>query len=135
MFELLIAFVLSVTAPGSGQIFNGDILLGCVILFFFIFGRTVILPLMARFLFIKKKIAFLRLIYFFNILYVVVLIIAVLNAALSATHAEHTLTGAVMSFIIALLAISVYRGLKSRFIITALSGHPEAADFILSKKE
>ncbi len=134
MFELLIAFILSATAPGAGQIFNGNTTSGIAILLFFIFGRTVFLPLMVRLLSLKSKISFLRLIYAFNILYIIVMIISVINAVIVAINAPHTLTGAVISFLIAMISISIYKGLRNAFIITALSGREDAAAYILSKK-
>lgn len=134
MISTITALILSLIAPGSGQIFNGHFLKGFCIAVLFMFGRTVILPLLIR-IFNFGKIKTLKLIYAFNIIYPILIIIAAIDAVLNAWKMPHTLTAAAYSFVLALVIISVYHGLKNSFIIYAMSGREDVAQYIIPSKK
>jgi hypothetical protein len=126
--------IFSLIAPGSGQIFNGQYLKGAVFAFLFIFGPTVLLPLVIRIFKFKDDVKVLKIIYYFNVFYPVFLIIAVIDAAYAGMHTLHTFKGAVIALICAFVFASAHKGLRNGFIIYSMSGRRDIAQYILVKK-
>ena len=111
MLSIIIAFVLSLIAPGMGQVFNGQYLFGFCLALFFVFGRAVILPLLIRIINVKL----LKFIYCFNILFTVFIIITALDACLVAARAQYiSLLRALYCFITALLLTGAARQLRQQ---------------------
>lgn len=136
MISILIAFILSVILPGSGQIFNGQFVLGAAAALFFVFARPAILPLAIRIINFKTEVKLLKFIYFFNIFYSVFIILTALDACFIAAKVQNnSLLQALYCLIFALILSGAARALKSSFIVSALSGRQDIYKYIFAKKQ
>jgi hypothetical protein len=135
MIYSLAALILSLAAPGSGQVFNGQYgkaaAFGCI----FVFGRYVFLPLLLRAFAFKTDINSLRLIYIFNIMYPVVIILSAVDAAYHAPHMPHTYRGLLYAVFTAIALGAAYKGLANKFIVYAMCGREEMVKYILVKHQ
>lgn len=135
MLSIIIAFVLSLIAPGMGQVFNGQYLFGFCLALFFVFARPVVLPLLIRIINFKTEVKLLKFIYCFNILFTVFIVITALDACLVAARAQYlSFLRALYCFITALLLTGAARQLRSEFIIFALSKRSGLSRYIFTKK-
>lgn len=136
MIAIVIAFLLSLAAPGIGQIFNGQYALGVCAVLFFVFARPVILPLLIRIINFKAQIKLLKFIYFFNIFYSIFIILAALDACLVAARVQNTsLLQAFYCSLLALILTGAGRALRSAFIVFTLSGREDIYKYIFVKKQ
>jgi hypothetical protein len=130
----LVALILSLAAPGSGQIFNGQYgkaaVFGCI----FVFGRYVFLPLLLRVIAFKNDINSLRLIYVFNIIYPVLIILSAVDGACRAPYAPHTYRSLLYAVFTAIALGAAYKGLANTFIVYAMCGREELVKYILVKR-
>ncbi|MDR1123863.1 MAG: hypothetical protein LBL61_04550 [Elusimicrobiota bacterium] len=135
MISSIAALILSLATPGSGQVFNGQYgkaaVFGCI----FVFGRYVFLPLLLRIIAFKNDVNSLRLIYIFNIIYPVVIILSAVDAAYSAPHLTHTYHDLLYAFFAAISLGAAYKGLANKFIIYAMCGREDMAEYILVKRQ
>ena len=129
------ALILSLIAPGSGQIFNGQYAKGLVFAFIFVFGRYVLLPLALRILNYKDDLKNLKLIYIFNIIYPVLILLSAVDAAYQASRVEHTGIGALYAVLAMLIISAMYRGMGSRLIVYGMCGREDMLQYILPRKK
>lgn len=134
MLAGVFAFLISLIAPGSGQLFNGQYFKAALILGFFIFGKTVLLPLLIRIINFKERVSMLKFIYRFNILYPIIMLLSAIDAALKAPQIYHGAFTFLFAIITAIIAAGMYKNLQSAFIINSLSGLNDITPFILGKK-
>jgi hypothetical protein len=134
MIESLTALIFSLIAPGSGQVFNGQYFKAGFFAFIFIFGRCVILPLIIRIFKFKDDISALKLIYIFNIIYPILIIISAVDAAYFATNISHNARGAFYAICALFIISTTYRALSNKFIVYSMSGREDLVKYILTSK-
>ncbi|MDR0953146.1 MAG: hypothetical protein LBM71_03015 [Elusimicrobiota bacterium] len=135
MMGALLAFIFSGAAPGAGQIFNGQYLKGAIIAIIYIFGRMVFLPLLIRFLNLKDETKILKFMYGFNIFYIVFLILAIIDAVYFGLNTPHTIKGGVYSALLAFVFNAATKGMRSQFIVNAMSGRVDLAKYLIINKK
>lgn len=116
----IIALFLSMVAPGAGQIFNGDYWLGALLGGMFALGKTAVLPLMVRGLRLKTEESILKLFYWFNWLYSVCVLFAIVQATVRGFGV--TVTHPWTAVLCALMIISVYKNTQKEILFSALCG-------------
>lgn len=74
------ALIFSLICPGAGQMFYGSFTKAIIFSFIFVFGKIVILPLLIRIFKIRETQKILKFAYAFNIFYICVIILSILDA-------------------------------------------------------
>lgn len=115
-----LALLLSMIAPGSGQIFNGDYWLGAALGVMFSLGKTALLPLMVRAFKVRSEEGILKLFYWFNWLYSLCVLFAIVQATACGFSVSivHPWTAVLCAFMI----VSVYRNTHKEILFSALCG-------------
>jgi len=129
----VLALILSLIAPGSGQILNGQFFKGFLFAFIFVFGRYVLLPLAIRVCKFADDAKSLRLIYIFNIIYPIIIILSAVDACYHAVHALHNAQMAIYAVMAAVIIATMYKGMGARFIVYAMSGREDLLPYILPR--
>lgn len=114
------AFLISLVAPGAGQIFNGQYGLGVLLGGMFALGKTALLPLLVRLLKIRTEVAALRLVYWFNWAYGLCVLFAIFQAAVVGFEQtqRHPWTALISAFAI----VCVYKNTMKEVLFEALCG-------------
>ncbi|MBT3393417.1 MAG: hypothetical protein HOF38_03875 [Elusimicrobiaceae bacterium] len=114
--NILIAFLFSLICPGAGQMFYGGFLKATIFSFIFIFGKIVLLPLLVRIFKIKTTQKILKLTYSFNIFYVCVIILSILDSVFFASKLQVGLSVQKIIFIsiYCVAILTIYFNLKKR---------------------
>jgi hypothetical protein len=135
MIEGLTALIFSLIAPGSGQVFNEQYFKAGFFAFIFVFGRYVILPLIIRVLKFKDDVSALKIIYVFNIVYPILIIISAVDAAYFAANIPHNARGALYAIFSLFIISAAYRALSNKFIVYSMSGREDLVKYILTSKK
>ena len=135
MLCAIIALILSLIAPGSGQIFNGQYGKGLAFAFIFVFGRYVLLPLAVRIFNFRDDVKNLKLIYAFNIIYPVLILISAVDAAYHAPRVSHSGLGAVYAVLAMVMISAMYRAVGTRLIVYCMCGREDMLQYILPRKK
>lgn len=114
------AFLISLVAPGAGQIFNGQYVLGVLLGGMFALGKTALLPLLIRLLKIRTEVAALKLVYWFNWAYGLCVLFAIFQAAVVGFEQtqRHPWTALISAFAI----VCVYKNTMKEILFAALCG-------------
>ncbi len=116
----IIALVLSMVAPGAGQVFNGDYWLGAALGGMFALGKTALLPLSVRVLRVQTEEGLLKLFYWFNWLYSLCVLFAIVQAGARGFGGaqSHPWTGVLSAFMI----VAVFKNTHKEILFSALCG-------------
>jgi len=126
-----LAGVLSLIAPGAGQIFVGEFTEGIIIGLLFVFVKPVILPLIIRFARVTKLRGVLKLLYACNFFYMALILYALVRAVWSA------ISSADFYFWYALVAcvcvVFTYKNIFNEFIFSSLCARTEIYNWARGK--
>ncbi len=110
----LIALLFSLICPGAGQMFYGDFVKVIIFSFIFVFGKIVVLPLLIRIFRITKPEKILKFAYVFNIFYICVIVLSIIDAVFFTFRLEVVLNIKKIIFvsIYCVVILTVYINLK-----------------------
>lgn len=127
------AAILSLLAPGAGQIYNGQYLKAAVLAGAVIFGKSLILPLCLRAFAPRKKETGLKLILFFNYVYIALVLYAAADAGLCAGgFYAVNLAAAILS---AVAIISARKNSLQKNLFSMISAENYYFDFVRPQKK
>ena len=126
-----LAGLLSLVAPGSGQILIGNFTEGIIIGLLFIFTKPVIIPLIIRFARITKLRSVLKLLYACNLFYMALIIYALVRSILSAWHVDDWYVWYALIFIFC--TTITYKNIFNEFIFSALCARTEIYNWARGK--
>ena len=114
------AVFFSLLAPGAGAVFNAQNAKGFVFLFLFCLGKSFILPLILRFFAGVNLTRGLKIIYVFNIIYVSIIALSIVDSAFFASAKNANF---VFAFVCALCARAAQMNTLHENIFNMLSGN------------
>lgn len=132
MGHTAIAIILSLLAPGAGQVYNGHYFKATAFAVIYAMLMTVIFPLFIRIFKITDIQKMLAAAKTFNIIVICAVLISVADAGISAWFkAGVTKTDIIASLIYVFAVVTIHKNLKNAFLITALSGNGLISDIVL----
>ncbi len=119
MYSIFAVFF-SLLAPGAGAVFNAQYLKGLVFILLFCLGKSFFLPLFLRFFARANLVRGLKIIYIFNIVYISIIAISIIDSALFASDKNANF---ILAFVCAVCARAVQINTLNENIFNMLSGN------------
>lgn len=126
-----LAVLFSLMAPGAGQAYNGQFVKAGIIIFFFALGKSFVLPLMLRFFARGRERRGLKIIFGFNIFYILFVVGAIIDAYAFSSSKNSSF---ILCFVLVLCARAVQINTLNENIFFMLCGNINYFSFVAPKR-